>query len=161
MDALFEQHITQNEALAAEVLWQTVLEAFESANRERGVQLPLVFIVLPIAFHRRSAESLAGRTQPGALYKALAADRAFAVGLQSRMESMWKRTQRALSLSIAAKLIEVDSDAGLELIPRRKTAVIEHVSHDAKLIIASAKRVGQAFAEMTPVQLMTHLGVRF
>lgn len=161
MDALFEQHLTQNEALAAEVLWHAVLEAFEASNRERGVQLPLSFIVLPITFHRRSAESLAGRTQPGALYKSLAADRAFSVGLQSRMEAMWKRTQRALSLSLAANLIEVDSHAGLELIPRRRTAVIEHVSQDTKLIIASAKRVGQAFAEMTPVQLMAHLNVRF
>lgn len=161
MDALFEQHVTQNEALAAEVLWQAVAEAYDAAHRKHGIKLPLIFIVLPVAFHRRSAEQLAGRTQPGAMYKAITGDREFSVGLQGRMESMWRKTQRALTLSIASGLIDIDSEGTFELFPRRKTPVTEHVSAEIKLILAASKRVGQALAEMTPVQLMTNLNIRF
>ena len=160
MDALFEQNIVQNEALGAEALWYTVAEGFEASDRVRGIHLPLIFLVLPIVFHRRSAQVLAGRTQPGALYKALAADRELAVGLQSRMQNMWGRTQRALTLAVSGGLVEIDS-ADFELTPRRKTSPINHVSAETKLIMASARRVGQAFVEMTPVQVMTHLNVRF
>jgi len=161
VDALFEQHIVQNEALGAEALWQAVAEAYESSGRVHGVRLPLIFVVLPIVFHRRSAEVLATRTQPGAVYKALAADRELSIGLQPRMQSMWKKSQRALSLSVASGLVRIDAETDMELTPGRKSSPVGHVSSEVKMIMAASKRIGQALAEMSPIQLMSHLNIRF
>lgn len=161
MDALFEQRIAQNEVLCAEALWHAVYEAFETADRTRGVEVPLAFIVLPLVLHRRSAESLAGKTQPGALYKALSADREITVDLQSRMQSMWRKTQRAMTLGLATDLFSIDTKSRYELIPNRKTAPVQHSLPEVKLVLGAAKRVGQALGEMNAVQLMTHLKVKF
>jgi len=48
IDVLFEQRVTQNTGLAAEVIWQAVQEAFQAHSRTEGVSLPLVFLVLMI-----------------------------------------------------------------------------------------------------------------
>jgi hypothetical protein len=79
IDVLFEQRIIQNTGLAAEAIWQAVHEAYELRGRRDGVPFPLVFLVLPLTFHEHTASSLASKTQPGALYKALAADREITV----------------------------------------------------------------------------------
>lgn len=75
IDVLFEQQVIQNTGLAAEAIWQTVHDAYEANDRTQGVSLPLIFLVLPLTFHQRTARILASKTQPGAIYKALADDR--------------------------------------------------------------------------------------
>ena len=161
IDVLFEQRVIQNTGLAAEVIWQAVHEAYECNGRTEGVTLPLVFLVIPLSFHQRTAKALASKTQPGALFKALAADREITVGLQSRMQAMADRTFQGLSICFHTGLLLLDPDHQRHLIPVRKSAPVNHVSEDVKTIMAAAKRVGQAFAEMTIVQLSTHLNIRF
>ena len=161
MDILFEQKIVQNAALAAEALWHAVNEAYETVGRTSGVSLPLAFVVLPLAFHERSARNLATKTQPGALYKALADDPEIIVGLQKRMESMANRTLEGLSIAFGSELLLLDPDHERHLIPGRKTPPVTHVTEDVKLVLGAGKRVGQALAEMTIVQLAAHLNIRF
>jgi hypothetical protein len=55
----------------------------------------------------------------------------------------------------------MDQEHERQLIPGRKTAPVTHVTDDVKTILAAAKRVGQAFAEMSAVQLAAHLRIRF
>lgn len=160
-DVLFEQHIVQNTGLGAEVIWCAVNEAYEIRGRTEGVMLPLAFLVLPLAFHQRTAGSLATRTQPGALYKALADDREIIVGLQRRMESMAELTFEALSIGFHTNLLLLDPTHEKHLVPSRKSSPIEHVTAEVKTILNAAKRVGQAFAEMSVVQLSTQLNIRF
>ena len=161
IDVLFEQRVVQNTGLAAECMWQAVQEAYEAKGRAEGVPLPLIFVVLPLTFHRRTAQALASKTQPGAFYKALADDREIIVGLQERMEAMAYRTFHGLSIAFAAGLLRVDSDHQRQLIPGRKTRPIAHVTEEVKTILAAAKRVGHALAEMSTVQLAVHLSIRF
>ena len=161
IDVLFEQHVIQNTGLAAEAIWQAVLEAYESKQRTGGVPFPLSFLVLPLTFHRRTAEVLASKTQPGALYKALSDDREITITLQDRMQAMSERTMRGLSIAFHTGLVEMDQEHERQLIPGRKTAPVTHVTDDVKTILAAAKRVGQAFAEMSAVQLAAHLRIRF
>jgi hypothetical protein len=92
IDVLFEQRVVQNTGLAAEAIWQAANETFEAKGRAAGVPLPLAFLVLPLTFHQRTAEALASKAQPGALYKAIADDREITVGLQMRMQAMSDRT---------------------------------------------------------------------
>jgi hypothetical protein len=161
IDVLFEQRVTQNTGLAAEVIWQTVHDAYEANDRTQGVSLPLVFLVLPLTFHQRTATILASKTQPGAIYKTLADDREVIVGLQARMQAMSERTFHALSIAFHTGLLRLDLDHFRQLIPGRKTPPVAHVTDEVKLIMSAAKRVGHAFSEMTVVQLSTHLNIRF
>ncbi len=161
IDILFEQRVIQNTGLAAEAIWQAVHEAHEARGRSEGVPFPLAFLVLPLTFHKRTATVLASKTQPGALYKALGDDRELTVGLQERMEAMSSRTFQALSIGFQTELLLLDQDHQRQLIPGRKTAPVTHVTDEVKLILNAAKRVGQAFGEMSIVQLSTQLNIRF
>jgi hypothetical protein len=161
IDVLFEQRVIQNTGLAAEAIWQAVHEAYESNGRTEGVSLPLIFLVLPLTFHQRTAKALASKTQPGALYKALSEDAEITIGLQTRMQAMSQRTFHALSIGFHTGLLLLDPDHQRHLIPARKTPPIAHATDEVKTILNAAKRVGQAFAEMSPVQLSTQLNIRF
>lgn len=161
IDVLFEQRVIQNTGLAAETIWQVVHETYEARNRTEGVPLVLVFLVLPLAFHQRTATTLAAKTQPGALYKALADDREITVGLQARMQAMSERTFHALSIGFHTGLLQLDQDHHRQILPGRKTPPVAHVTTEVKTILSAAKRIGHAFAEMNVVQLSTHLNIRF
>jgi N-acetyl-beta-hexosaminidase len=161
IDVLFEQRVIQNTGLAAEAIWQAVHEAYEAKGRAEGVSLPMVFLVLPLTLHQRTATVLAAKTQPGALYKALADDREITVGLQMRMQAMSERTFHALSIGFHTGLLQLDQDHQRQLIPGKKTQPVTHATDEVKTILNAAKRVGHAFAEMTLVQLSTHLNIRF
>ncbi|MFN7997639.1 MAG: three component ABC system middle component [Bryobacteraceae bacterium] len=161
IDVLFEQRVVQNTGLAAEAIWQAVNEAYAASGRTRGVPLPLVFVVLPLVFHQRSAVALASKTQPGALYRALADDREITVGLQGRMQAMADRTLAALSVGFESGLLLVDADHERQVIPGRKTAPVTHVTEEVRAILSAAKRVGQALGELNVVQLAVHLNIRF
>jgi hypothetical protein len=161
IDVLFEQRVIQNTGLAAEAIWQAVYEAHEGKGRSEGVPFPLVFLVLPLAFHRRTATVLASKAQPGALYKALGDDRELTVGLQERMQALADRTLHALSIGFQTGLLLLDQDHERQLLPGRKSPPVTHVTEEVKVILNAAKRVGQAYAEMSIIQLSTQLNIRF
>ena len=161
MDILFEQHVIQNTGLAAETIWQAVESAYETKQRTGGVPFALAFLVLPLTFHERTAMTLASKTQPGALYKALADEREITVGLQSRMQAMSGRTLEALSIGFHTGLLLLDQDKERQLLPGRRSPPVKHATDEVKTILNAAKRVGQACSEMTMVQLATHLGIQF
>jgi len=161
IDVLFEQRVIQNTGLAAETIWQAVRETHEANGRSEGVSLPLAFLVLPLAFHKRTATVLASKAQPGALYKALGEDRELTVGLQERMQALADRTFQAMSIAFQTELLLLDQDHQRQLIPGRRTPPVTHVTEEVKVILNAAKRVGHAFAEMSVVQLSTHLNIRF
>ena len=161
IDVLFEQRVIQNTGLATETIWQAVHEAYQIKDRVEGVPLALVFLVLPLAFHQRTATILAAKTQPGALYKALAEDREITVGLQARMQAMSERTFHALSIGFHTGLLQLDQDRLRQILPGKKTPPVSHVTTEVKTILSAAKRVGHALAEMNAVQLSTHLNIRF
>jgi hypothetical protein len=160
-DILFEQQIVQNPGLGAEVLWHAVNEAYEEKNRTGGMPLFMAFIVLPLTFHRRSANALASKAKPGALYKAVASDREIRVGLQQRMEALSERTLQSLSVAFSTGLLLLDSEESPQLIPGRKSPPVAHATEEVKTILAAAKRVGQATAELASAQIATHLNIRF
>lgn len=161
IDVLFEQRVIQNTGLAAETIWQAVYEAYETKGRTEGVPLPMAFLVLPLTFHQRTARVLAKKTQPGALYKALADDREITVDLQRRMQAMSERTFQALSIGFHTGLLRLDQDPERQLIPGKRTQPVAHVTDEVNTIMKAAKRVGRAFAEMSLEQLCIHLRIRF
>jgi hypothetical protein len=61
IDVLFEQRVIQNTGLAAEAFWHAVNETYNAKGRAEGVPLPLIFLVLPLTFHQRTAAALGGK----------------------------------------------------------------------------------------------------
>jgi hypothetical protein len=159
-DALFEQRIIQNTGLAAEIIWQAVHESYEGNRRENGVYFPLVFLILPLVFHKRTAQLLATKKQPGAIFKLLDDDREVLIGLQDRMQALYGRSVQALSIAFSTGLLKFDQQKH-QLYPGVKSLHVEHVSDEVKTIFKATKRVGQTFSELSLVQVFTALEVRF
>jgi len=74
---------------------------------------------------------------------------------------MSERTFHALSIGFNSGLLRLDQDHGRHLIPGKKTPPVVHATNEVKEILNAAGRVGQAFAEMTLVQICTHLNIQF
>lgn len=161
IDVLFEQQIVQNSGLGAEAIWSAVNETYEDNGRAQGMPLLLVFIVLPLVFHNRSAAALASKVKPGALFKAVASDREITLGLQQRMEALSNRTLESLSIGFDTGLLVLDRAEEPQLIPGRKTPPVVHVTEEVRTLLAAAKRVGQAISELPKAQVATHLNIRF
>lgn len=161
MNFLFEQKIIQNTGLAAETIWQAVNEAYAANGKTEGVAFPLIFLVLPLTFHQRTAIALAKKQQSGAIFKAIAEDREITVGLQARMEALSGRTMEALSIGFHTGMLVLDQGRERQILPGRKSTPISHVTEEVKTILAASKRIGFAFSEMTTEQLSTHLNIRF
>jgi hypothetical protein len=161
IDVLFEQQIVQNPGLGAEALWYAVNTAYQEKYKTEGFPLLLVFIVLPLVFHRRSANALASKTKPGALYKAIASDREITLGFQERMQALSDRTFQSLSIAFSTDLLLLDYAEEPQLIPGRKTPSVMHATEEVNTLLAAAKRIGQAVSEIPKVQISTLLNIRF
>ncbi len=75
MDFLFEQKFIQNTALGSHLLWVAVKECYEQNERKSGILFPLIFLILPLLFHKSTAISLSKKKRPGALFKAISENR--------------------------------------------------------------------------------------
>lgn len=160
-DVLFEQALVQNTALGAEAIFATVAAYYKHENQTRGLPFPFVFMVLPLVFHKRTVNAIKSRLGVGALRKALRADREISIGLQQRMESMCEVTLAACSLAIDSGLVLYDSES-VQLIPGR--ASLSQVRHDSDAvsdILATARRVGLTFSELSLEEISTLLEVVF
>lgn len=161
LDVLFEQKLVQNIGLGAEAIFEVVAAYYKRERQMRGLPFPLVFLVLPLVFHRKTVVAIKSRAGVGALRKALRSDREICICLQQRMESMYENTMAACSLAMEAGLVKYDFET-VQLIPARTFPSQIHHDSDAVLDIrAAAKRVGTSFSELTLAEISTLLEVVF
>lgn len=160
MDCLFEQNVSQNTALAMELLHVTIIEYYRESKGITGLKFPLVFLVLPMVFQRRITDSIYNKQKPGSIYKALTENREIPVGLQRRMENLYKKTMQAISMGISTGLFALDYQTG-ELFPKRKSVLSNGRNDDIKRMFGAAKRLGQTFQELTIEEISQTLKVVF
>jgi hypothetical protein len=160
MDLLFEHKLTNNTALASHLIYIAVKECFELNERRAGVEFPLVFMILPLVFHKDTANSLANKRKPGVLIKSLSEKREIPLGLQNRMEGFADLTLAALNLSFAANLLYLDINDTIEIVPG-KDLKMAFTHPQIKTAIKAAKRVGQSLFELNIEQLCIYLNIRF
>lgn len=161
MDALFEQRIIQNTGFATELIHLVVSDVYRINEERAGLPFPLVFLILPLLFHKRTVESLKNKKRTGAIFKAIEENREIPVGLQKRMESCYEQTLEACSLGFSSKLFAFDSDTA-EIVPTRTHKLsIAHVLPEVKDIIAATKRVSQTFCDLTTEEISRTLEVVF
>ena len=142
----FELEVIQNTAVGAAALWQFTLTFESSSQTGDSPDLARMMIVLPLVFHHRSVRSLHSKQFKSGLLKALYDSPELILGLQARMEAMYHRTLRSLSLASSTGLLERLS--ATEALPRytacRKTLPPElKPTHDeVRMILNASKRLG-------------------
>ena len=137
-----EYRIMQNAALGSLCQLAFIQRYWNVSGRAEGAPFALLPTVLPITFHRETVELLHARRFNGGLLNALADDRAFAVGLQGRMEDMLTQTYEALNVGFAAKLFVMEREKhtlvplvwhrppfGETLLHRKMFATAERLAH--------------------------------
>ena len=162
MDILFEQDLVQNSGLSSEALFAAVKAYCDTKRRGEGLPFPLAFLVLPVVFHSRSAAALKSRSGAGALYKAIQDEHELVVGLQRRMECMYRRTLDACSIALSSGWMAYDPE-NAEFLPAVKSlpSAIVHVQPEVRDIVSAAKRLGRSFAELSIGEISMILEVVF
>jgi hypothetical protein len=160
MDFLFEQRFIQNSVWGAHLLWVAVKECYERNERRSGISFPLLFLILPLSFHKSTAKALYNKKYPGALFKAISENREIPLGLQKRMEGLAQQTLKSLNFCVSSGLLSVDKEDQVEIVPI-KNSKMNYSGYECKLSINAAKRIGQSFSELNIEQICRHLNIRF
>lgn len=162
MELRFEQYLLQNDAFSAALLSAAVRSFYDQTERKAGMPLLLSLLVLPLAYHRETAETITSKRRPSLIAKAIAANRDLPLGVQERMEDMIEMSMSALRLAIGSSALAIDdTGTSLEIVPVGQLPPTTFASPDAKLLHRAARYVGQAIAEVSIEQLCQFLMVRF
>lgn len=164
MNVLFEQDLIQNTGLGAEVIASAVQECFKTKEQRHGLPFPLLFLILPLAFHRKTVEVIKNKQFGGLLFKALNEWKGLKIGLQKRMEAMFPRTMDSCSLALASNLIAYDAQS-VEFVstPTCSTSLkrIKHSSTAVDDILRASKRIGNVLASHSLEELSQLLEIVF
>jgi hypothetical protein len=156
---LNEVDLVQNAALGGVLLWRFAL-GFQG-EAYAPVPLPLLFLVLPVCFHRISLESaIRTRKNSGlALFAArLGEVREDLLAIHTRARAFRQLTTDSLSVAIKARLITIDyRQATVRASPRRTPEMPESV----KALWDAADKLGNWCAVLSLSQTAILLKVNF
>lgn len=164
MDLNFERTIVHNQALGATAIWHFSRAYFDTLEQTAGPTLPEALLVLPIVFHKRSADVLHRMRQASGLAKALLDEPELPVGLQRRLEGFAEVSLRSLSLAVSSGLLRFDRDEPWpRYLPAQKTipTALKPLNADVKQVCDAATRLGWWLANEELSVLCSLLRVRF
>lgn len=158
---LNEIQAMQNPALGAALLWRFTC-GYSPDSSPTGTPLPLAFVVLPLAFHARSLEEVAG-TQAGSglrKFEEKFRDRGdLLLAIQPRMLAMRDLSMRSLRIGLRAGLLTlVPSEAVLW--PRSRSAPPAD-SKSVTELLRSAEKLGTWCQSLTLFEVAGILKVEF
>lgn len=155
---LSETYLVQNPALGAALL-ATFGRAFQDSVSAAPSLLLHQFLILPICFHRKSAE-LASKTNPssglGKFCEKISANREDLFAVHERALALRKATLESLAFGLRAKLVALNYDSAtvraLQAAPQPKT-------QSATTMFKAASRLGIWFRDVDIVQTYKALRV--
>ena len=159
-----EAVVIQNPVLGATAIFTFVRAYFDASDRERGPTLPDAMLVLPMAFHRRTAQAIHRMKSGSGLGKALMDAPELPAGLQERVEGYSRISLASLDTAVASGIVVVAQDQPWpRFTPTRSTLPATAVSSspDVKTVLAAAKRLGWWFAKDDCETVYSLLSVRF
>jgi hypothetical protein len=162
-DPLSEFRISQNDALGASTIWHAARTFYEACGRRAGMPIQLSMLVLPLCFHKTTADVIASCHPSSGVYMALTKDRTIPAGLQRRMVAMADQSFHAILLSCRAGLLAVDKGEVVQLVPKRLTVPRELHSDEksVRTMRMASERLGTWFASSRIGTLCALLNVRF
>lgn len=158
-----EYEVVQNAIIGAHALYKFVATYSKRDQTQKGVGLPLCFIVLPIVFNKEYSEAIFRKQfSRGSFIKVLTSNEVIFDGLQKRMEDLSTTTFRSLGINLQAKLLNYDR-ANARIFLNRNTTIKGNRDSDKgySKIISSSSRLGAWFAQIDDEQLLAYLNIRF
>lgn len=137
---LNEIQAMQNPALGAALLWRFAC-GFSPETSPTGTPLPLAFVVLPLAFHAKSFEEVAGTQASSGLrkFEEKFSDRGdVLLSIQPRMLAMRDLSLRSLRIAIRAGLLTMVPKEAV-LWPRSRSAPPAEAKAVSDLLKSSEK----------------------
>ncbi len=140
---LNEAQLVQNTALGGVLVWQFV-RAFAD-NADRGCQLPLCFIVLPILFHhetRGAAESTSSASPLSKFVEKFERNREQLLALHDRMLALRSLTLRSVQLACNRGLIVIETNEAT-VMPLRSAALPDRQKPERlRKMLRAAEKLG-------------------
>ncbi len=158
---LNEVHAMQNPALGATLLWRFAC-GFTPESSPNGTPLPLTFVVLPLAFHAKSLEEVAGTQAASGLrrFEEKFSDRGdVLLSIQPRMLAMRDLSLRSLRIAIRAGLVTLVPKEAV-LWPRSRSAPPTEAKAVSDLL-KSAEKLGSWCRDVSLFEVAGLLKVEF
>ena len=156
----------QNPALGAGLVWRFVCGYVAAHSNRNPVPLPLVFLVLPVLLHRKTAEFVECTNKASGLRVCAAKFGAakqckqdLLLAINQRMLELKGLSTESLRMALATRLVHLETDA--TLIPLSKTKAGSGIPDEIKSMLNNAEKLGAWCAPLTMHEIAMTLKVRF
>ena len=161
MKRIPEFEIMQNTTLGALAVYFFIKEYYYSKDKLEGVPLPYLMPLLPIVFNEDSANKISSKQlRTTSFYKAILEERFIPIGLQNRMEEMYKQTIDSINVSLGLGLILYSAEDA-SFYPKENIRLPNIYANDNLVIIRTAKNLGCWFAKIAIEDLCVALKINF
>ena len=161
-----EARFVQNEALGAVLLWRYASAWTEHNSHSAHPPLPLLFVVLPILFHRETLEILKATRRATGLYgftekfSRSGSRRAdVLMGIHSRALVWRGLTWECLKLGIQTRLLTVSAD-GATAVPLTNTKP-SGLPQSIRQLVRNSEKLGVWCSNLSIFEVATALKVQF
>jgi hypothetical protein len=147
-----ELRTVQNPALAAMLLWRCSSAYSASSALAEQIPLPLLFLVLPILFHRETAELVTATHKTSGLRKfvekfqlASLSKTDLLLSIAPRAVVMRDLTSQGLGIAVMCRLLAFDDDSA-RVYSLSDTPAVAGIPHSVRPMLAGAEKLGSWFA---------------
>jgi len=161
MKTISDYSIFQNHVLGAHALWEFSKHYQQYEENNQAPILLLALPVLPIVFNKRASDCIKNRNfKEGSLFKTITENKDIYTGLQERMEQSMDITFNSIHIAVAADLLIYDRET-TQLIPNRKSEPYIKKHLDYLDIMASSKRIGAWFAQLSLQEITDYFNIKY
>jgi len=159
-----EARNVQNPALGAVALWKFVGGYEKASQTQAPVPLPLLFLVLPIVFHRECRSFVTGTKKGLRAFAAKFGDAKYCqqdllLSIHGRIEAMRELSIESLRVGVASSLISVTEHATVFSVARGKGPT--DLDDTTRQIFSSSEKFGRWCEPLTISEIASILFVRF
>lgn len=161
-----ETRHVQNPALGGVLLWRFACGYTEHHKTSEHPPLQLLFVVLPILFHRETLEVLKGTNRPSGLHgfadkfsRSNVGKSDVLLGIQSRALSWRKLTWESVQLATQSRLITLSRSNGTAI--ALTSASPTGVPPSVRPLLTNAEKLGQWCSDLSLFEIGTILKVGF
>ena len=150
-----ELHAVQNPALGAMLLWRCASAYSLSNERAEPIPMPALFLVLPIMFHRETAELVMSTQRASGLrmfvekFQSAAQSKTdLLLAISQRAHVMRSLTAEALGIAIATHMIALDPNKAAAL-SLSNTPPIAGIPTSIRPVLNGAEKLGSWFGQVS------------
>lgn len=156
----------QNPALGAGLIWRFVCGYTESHRTSDRAPLQLIFLVLPVLYHKATREFVKGtqrasglRTFAAKFGESKASSQDLLLAIHDRSIRLRPLTLKAIKVALGTRLISILPDGTVIALSQTKGA--SGIPADAKQMMRDAEKIGAWCSQLTLHEIAATLKLRF